>query len=97
MTNVTLLYFDGCPNWQVADERLRRLQDEADFTLDYATVDTPEEAERLGSRGSPTLLIEGEDPFATGEEPSGLACRVYDTPDGPQGSPTLAQLRAALA
>jgi hypothetical protein len=97
MTNVTLLYFDGCPNWQVADERLRQLQDEADFTLDYVTVDTPEEAERLGFGGSPTLLIEGEDPFATGEEPSGLACRVYDTPEGPQGSPTLAQLRAALA
>lgn len=97
MTNVTLLYFDGCPNWQVADERLRRLQDEAGFTLEHATVDTPEDAERLGFRGSPTLLIEGKDPFATGEEPAGLACRVYDTPDGPQGSPTLAQLRAVLA
>lgn len=97
MTNVTLLYFDGCPNWQVADERLRRLQDEADFTLDYATVDTPHQAQRLGFRGSPTLLIEGKDPFATGAELSGLACRFYDTPDGLQGSPTLAQLRAALA
>jgi len=97
MTNVTLLYFDGCPNWQVADERLRRLKDEAGFTLEHATVDTPEDAERLGFRGSPTLLIDGEDPFATGEEPAGLACRVYGTPDGPQGSPTLAQLRAVLA
>ena len=97
MTGVTLLYFEGCPNWQRADERLRQLQDEAGFTLGYAKVDTPEEAERLGFRGSPTLLIEGGDPFATGEEPSGLACRVYDTPDGPQGSPTLTQLRAALA
>jgi hypothetical protein len=97
MPHVTLLYFDGCPNWRVADERLRELQPEAGFALDHATVGTPEEAERLGFLGSPTLLVDGVDPFATGEEPTGLACRVYDTPDGPQGSPTLSQLRAVLA
>ena len=96
MTNVTLLYFDGCPNWQITDRRLRQLQTEAGFALGYAQVDTPEEAHRLGFGGSPTLLVDGVDPFATGDEPSGLACRVYATPDGPQGSPTLSQLRAVL-
>lgn len=96
MTNVTLLYFDGCPNWQVADQRLRELQDEMGFAVGYPTVETPEEAERLGFAGSPTLLVEGVDPFATGEEPSGLACRVYATPEGPQGSPAVSQLRGVL-
>jgi hypothetical protein len=96
MTDVTLLYFDGCPNWEVADQRLRELQGEVGFSLEYARVETPEEAERTGFRGSPTVLVDGVDPFATGDEPTGLACRVYPTPDGPQGSPTLAQLRAAL-
>lgn len=97
MTEVTLRYFDGCPNWEVADRRLRRLEDELGFSLGYEKVETPEEAERLGFAGSPTVLVDGIDPFATGDEPTGLACRVYVTPDGPQGSPTLEQLRSVLA
>lgn len=96
MTHVTLLYIDGCPNWRVVDDRLRRLQAETSFTFDTVEVDTPEEAERLGFHGSPTLLVEGGDPFATPKGSSGLACRVYRTPDGPRGCPTLAQLRAVL-
>jgi hypothetical protein len=96
MRTVTLLYFDGCPNWQVADQRLRRLADEVAFTLERRQIDTPAEAEQAGFRGSPTVLVDGNDPFATGDEPSGLACRVYATEDGPQGAPTLEQLRAVL-
>lgn len=97
MPQVTLLYFDGCPNWRVADERLRQLADEHGFTLEYRKVETPEEAERLGFAGSPTVLVDGIDPFATGDEPTGLACRVYATEDGPQGAPTLDQLRSVIA
>lgn len=97
MTDVTLRYFDGCPNWEAADRRLRSLADEHGFTVVHERVETPEEAERLGFVGSPTVLVDGVDPFATGEEPTGLACRVYATPEGPQGSPTLEQLRNALA
>lgn len=97
MMDVTLRYFDGCPNWEVADQRLHSLADEVEFTLRYEQVETSEEAERLSFAGSPTVLVDGVDPFATGDEPTGLACRVYATEEGPQGSPTLGQLRAALA
>lgn len=97
MADVTLRYFDGCPNWEVTDRRLRGLGAELGFTLAHERVETPEEAERLGFAGSPTVLLDGVDPFATGEEPTGFACRVYATPDGPQGSPTLEQLRDVLA
>jgi hypothetical protein len=93
---VTLLYFDGCPNWRIAHDRLRALQEELGFCLGSAEVRTPEEAASLGFRGSPTVLVDGADPFAEGDEPTGLACRVYATADGPQGSPTLEQLRAAV-
>jgi hypothetical protein len=55
-----------------------------------------EEAARLGFAGSSTVLLDGVDPFATGDEPTGLVCRVYPTPHGPQGSPTLEQLRKVL-
>lgn len=96
MPTVTLQYFDGCPNWELADQRLRALRVELDLTLAYHRVETPAEAERVGFGGSTTLLIDGIDPFATDDDPVGLACRVYDTPDGPQGAPTIDQLRRAL-
>lgn len=97
MTEVTLLYFDGCPSWQTTDQRLRTLADERDFTLRHQKVDTPEAAEEWSFRGSPTVLVDGRDVFAVGDEPVGLACRVYQTPDGPAGSPTIEQLREILA
>lgn len=94
--HVTLLYFDGCPNWTVADARLAALADQLDLTVERRLVETPEAAQAAGFRGSPTILVDGRDPFATGDEPAGLACRIYQTPQGPQGAPTAEQLRAAL-
>ncbi len=96
MTTVTLQYFDGCPHWQVADERLRTLADELDVEVEHELIDTAEAAEQRGFRGSPTILVNGIDVFRTGDEPAGLSCRRYETPDGPAGSPTLDQLRSAL-
>lgn len=97
MTTVTLLYFDGCPHWQVADVRLRALAEEFGLTITRQQVDTPEDAEHFGFLGSPTILVDGSDPFAAGDEPAGLSCRRYATPDGPSGAPTEDQLRAVLA
>ncbi len=94
---VTLLYFDGCPNWQLADGRLATLAAELGFEVARRRVDTPEEAEALAFRGSPTILVDGRDAYARGDEPVGLSCRVYETPDGPAGAPTERQLRALLA
>lgn len=94
--DVTLLYFDGCPSWRTTDQRLRELADEFGFDIDYRKVDTAEAAEHLSFPGSPTVLIDGRDPFARGDEPVGLSCRIYQTPHGPAGSPTLEQLRGVL-
>lgn len=93
---VTLLYFDDCPSWQTTEARLRGLVDDFDLTIERRIVDTPEAAEQWQFRGSPTVLVEGRDPFALGDEPVGLSCRIYQTPDGPAGSPTTAQLREVL-
>jgi hypothetical protein len=59
-------------------------------------VETAEDAERLQFIGSPTVLIKGRDPFAGVGRAFGLTCRVYETPDGLAGSPTLEQLREVL-
>jgi hypothetical protein len=93
--NVELVYFDGCPNWRTAGRRLRRLATELGFELQRRAVSDPEDAEIAGMHGSPTILVNGRDPFANAERPS-MSCRVYHTPDGRAGSPTMAQLRRAL-
>lgn len=94
---VTLLYFDDCPNWKITDDRLLQLADEFDgMTIRRQFVGTPEEAEQYGFRGSPSVLVDGVDPFATEADPIGMSCRMYITPDGLAGSPTVGQLREVL-
>jgi hypothetical protein len=70
--------------------------DRADVRLGHELIDSPEAAERARFRGSPTILIDGRDPFGSEDEQFGLSCRVYETEDGPQGAPTEAQLRKLL-
>ena len=91
-----LLYFDECPNWRTAAERLDAIAARRGLVVQRRLVTTPEEAEAERFRGSPTILVDGRDLFATGDESFGLACRVYQTPDGPAGSPTTEQLEAIL-
>lgn len=96
---VALLYFDGCPHWRLADERLRQALAQVGRTnapIEYRTVTTPEQAEELRFRGSATVLVDGRDPFLDRDVPVGLSCRVYRTDDGLAGSPTVEQPVEAL-
>ena len=94
-----LLYFDECPYWQVADARLREALEKLGRTVDVekVLVTTPEQAEEWGFRGSPSVLVDGEDPFAQAGAPVGLSCRLYRTPEGISGSPTVDQLVEVLS
>jgi|TARA_R110002110_G_C13050811_1_gene680873 hypothetical protein len=95
--NVTLLYFDDCPNWLVADGHLRTLgAQHPEMVIERRIVNTVEEAEATQFRGSPSIMVDGVDPFADLDTPVGLSCRVYKTPAGLAGSPTLDQLRSAV-
>lgn len=97
--DVRLLYFDGCPNWQETQHRLSEaLAAVGANPQGYALVAviTPEDAERLRFRGSPTVLVDGRDPFAEPDAPVGLSCRVFRTPEGLRGAPTVEQLKAVL-
>jgi hypothetical protein len=96
---ISLLYFDGCPSWQVADERLRAALvavGRSEDAVEHVLVSTPEEAEAAQFHGSPTVLVDGRDPFADPDAPVGLACRLYRTEQGVAGSPTVEQLIAVL-
>jgi hypothetical protein len=93
--DVTLRYFDGCPGWRILEGRLRQVLDTTGHetvAIDREKVETDETAQRLGFVGSPTVLVDGHDPFASPETAPGLACRVYQTPAGMASSPTVEQL-----
>ena len=95
--DITLLYFEDCPNWKIAEERLAVIAAERpDVTVVRHLVETPQEAERLGFLGSPSIQVDGVDLFAPPGAQVGLTCRRYPTPHGYEGAPTLEQLRAAL-
>lgn len=95
---ITLQYFDGCPNWEVLDRRIAETLDgRSDVLVVHQRIETAEDAARVGFHGSPTMLVDGVDPFADEHAPVGLACRVFRTPDGLAGSPTVDQLRTVVA
>ena len=99
MTDIELRYFDSCPNWKVADDRLKEAM-KAEGVADpitYTRVESFEDAEQMQFIGSPSILINGVDPFRPKDAEPGLACRVFATEDGPQGSPTVGELRAVLS
>lgn len=88
-----------CPHQQLAAEQLLQALGETGLsTTGFTTrvIADQAEAERTAFTGSPTILIDGRDPFAEPGAAPSLSCRIYRTPDGPAGAPGLDQLRQAL-
>jgi hypothetical protein len=95
---ITLQYFDDCPNWTTTVQHLDLLVEEGlDAIVGLELIATHEGAVARGFRGSPTVLLDGIDPFADESAPFGLACRIYRTEQGLAGSPSLSQLRDAIS
>ena len=95
--DVTLLYFDDCPSWRQTHDHLETLANEIPgLVIHRQIVDTHEAAQQHRFLGSPSVQVDGRDLFADPDSPVGLACRIYQTPKGSAGSPTLHQLREAL-
>lgn len=89
---ITVLSVPDCPNASLLLERLRQLRTESE--TEVVVVRDVDEAAAWGMCGSPTLLVDGVDPFAVdGAQPS-VSCRLYFAPDGrPAGAPSVEQLR----
>jgi hypothetical protein len=93
---VELLYWEGCPSHPAALADLRAALG-GDVAVTVREVLTEEQAVAERFPGSPTIRVDGEDLFPSGEPPS-LTCRIYRLADGrysPTPDPGL--LREALA
>jgi hypothetical protein len=99
---VELLYWDGCPSHDQALAELREVLDElghGDLPVRTRSIDTDEQAVSEGFIGSPTIRVNGVDPFPNADgEPARLTCRVYRLTDGRYSpTPDRGRLREALS
>jgi hypothetical protein len=98
MVNINLLYFDGCPSWQSGLENLSAaLQIEGfNSSVVLVKVENNDDAGRLKFLGSPSFQINGQDLWPENRDTYSLSCRIYSTPDGMRGYPTVEMLRLKL-
>lgn len=95
---VEILRIEECPNWQQAESAVRAAAERLgldELEVVVRVLSAEEDAAAVSFAGSPTILVEGRDPFPSGGT-SGLACRVYLTPAGFRGAPSVKQLMDVL-
>ncbi len=95
---IELLYFDGCPSWENGLKNLEiSLQAEGlTASVDVIEVKDNEQANRLKFLGSPSFRVDGQELWHEERENYSLSCRVYPTPEGIKGWPTVAMLKQQL-
>ena len=103
--DVEVQYVEGCPNWLEARVALREALVRAGCAaqeIRSVQVRDAEHAHALGFLGSPSIVVDGRDLFAdAGPDAAAtegrFACRLYVTPAGRAGAPTVEQVVDALA
>lgn len=96
---IELLHIDACPNAAKALERLEAAltaMGHRDFPVNTRLLESASDTAGTGFAGSPTISVNGSDIFPTGAPAGDLACRIYATPSGLAGLPTIDQIAAAL-
>lgn len=97
--DVEVLVIPGCPGSDAASALLRSALDGiglAGTPFAVRVIDSDEAARVRRFAGSPAFVADGVDLFQSGTEGGALACRVYQTADGPRNVPDLGALREAL-
>lgn len=98
--DVEMLVVPDCPNESGALSMVRLALQRLGLTAQpvrITVVASQEQAAERGFVGSPTILIDGIDPFAVPGQVPAVACRVYSTPNGLSGVPPFVGIVTALA
>lgn len=98
MLLVDLLYFDGCPSWRngLANLEAALEAEGLNYQINLVKIETPEQAQKERFLGSPSFRVNGVDLWPEEREVYSLSCRVYHTPNGMKGFPTVEMLRERL-
>ena len=95
---ITVLTVPGCPNAPLAMERLNAALAGRAAEVESVEVHDQAQAAEYGMNGSPTILLDGIDPFAPERAAPSVSCRLYRDADGAMaGVPSVAALREALS
>ena len=97
--DVELLVIAHCPNADAARSLVEAALAQVglpDVPVRMTIIDSEQEALRRGFAGSPTILLDGVDPFSGSGTGTGLTCRVYKTSTGLKGVPEPSELSEAL-
>lgn len=93
-----VLHVPDCPNLAPL---LKRLREATDLPVTTREISSAAAAAAAGMTGSPTLLINGRDPFPAPtlqNSDSGVSCRIYRDEHGQAvQAPSVGQLRDAVA
>jgi len=96
---IELLHIDDCPNTVKALEQVKAALaalGHQNIPVHLKRIKTSADTAGTGFAGSPTITADGADIFPDGAPSSDLACRIYRTPAGHAGVPTVDQLKEAL-
>lgn len=95
---IDLLYIDDCPSWQRGLENLKAALAAEGLQADIHLVRVPDDADaaRLKFLGSPSFCVEDIDFWPEQRGRYALNCRIYATPQGLKGAPTVEMLREKL-
>ncbi|MFI5615585.1 alkylmercury lyase [Amycolatopsis sp. NPDC051903] len=95
-----ILQVRDCRNAALLDRRLDEALAGADHEIVlrvHRTIETIEDASATGMTGSPTLLVDGVDPFREPGVMPSVSCRLYVNPEGhTQGGPAVETLCRVL-
>jgi|SRR5690606_2689400 hypothetical protein len=96
---VQFLFWEDCPSHPEAWQRLHDVMNELGIEAEVERIEvtTEEEAQRWGFRGSPTILVNGQDIDPQPDAPARLTCRLYFHEDGrPSPLPSRGMIARAL-
>ena len=95
---VEIVHVADCPGLPLARQRLTEAAAPVGrlVTIRERRIASLTHAAQLGVSGSPTILLDGVDPFTGPAAPPSLACRLYRTPTGLDRAPTVDQFVEAL-
>ncbi|MEO8358207.1 MAG: thioredoxin family protein [Chloroflexota bacterium] len=95
---IEILYFDDCPSWKTGLENMRSALEFEGIqgNIILIKVMNDHDARRLKFLGSPDFGVDNQALWSEERENYLLNCRVYPTPDGIKGYPTVSMLRQQL-
>ena len=95
---IEVLYFEGCPSWQTGVENLSAALklEGLSWPVELVEVQDDEDTQRRRFLGSPSFQFNGNDLWPQNRQEYAMSCRMYPTPAGPRGWPTVEMFRERL-